>query len=37
VKATENLIRRYKDQGYEFVTIPEMLAIEETPDATARV
>jgi peptidoglycan/xylan/chitin deacetylase (PgdA/CDA1 family) len=26
VKATANLIRRYKDQGYEFVTIPEMLA-----------
>lgn len=26
VKATDTLIRRYKDQGYEFVTIPEMLA-----------
>ena len=26
VKATDALIRRYKDQGYEFVTIPEMLA-----------
>jgi peptidoglycan/xylan/chitin deacetylase (PgdA/CDA1 family) len=25
VKATDHLIRRYKDQGYEFVTIPEML------------
>ena len=26
VKATENLIRHYLDQGYEFVTIPQMLA-----------
>jgi peptidoglycan-N-acetylglucosamine deacetylase len=26
IKATDNLIRRYKGQGYEFVTIPEMLA-----------
>lgn len=24
VIATDNLIRRYKDQGYEFVTVPEM-------------
>jgi peptidoglycan-N-acetylglucosamine deacetylase len=23
--ATENLIRRYKEQGYEFVTVPEMM------------
>lgn len=29
VKATDNLIRRYKDQGYEFVTIPEMLTQQE--------
>lgn len=26
VTATDNLIRLYKDKGYEFVTIPEMLA-----------
>jgi peptidoglycan-N-acetylglucosamine deacetylase len=25
VKATDNLIRKYKDEGYEFVTVPEML------------
>jgi peptidoglycan/xylan/chitin deacetylase (PgdA/CDA1 family) len=25
VIATENLIRRYKHEGYEFVTVPEML------------
>jgi peptidoglycan/xylan/chitin deacetylase (PgdA/CDA1 family) len=25
VKATDNLIRRYKDLGYEFVTVPEMM------------
>jgi len=24
VKATDRLIRRYKAEGYEFVTIPEM-------------
>jgi peptidoglycan/xylan/chitin deacetylase (PgdA/CDA1 family) len=27
VIATENLIRRYLDQGYEFVTVEEMLAV----------
>ncbi len=27
VMATDHLIRKYKDEGYEFVTIPEMLAI----------
>lgn len=26
VIATDNLIRKYKDEGYEFVTVPEMLA-----------
>ena len=26
IKATDNLIRRYKDEGYAFVTVPEMLA-----------
>ena len=26
VTATDHLIRRYKDQGYEFVTVPQMLA-----------
>ncbi len=25
VEATDRLIRRYKDQGYEFVTVPEMM------------
>lgn len=25
VEATERLIRRYQDQGYEFVTVPEMM------------
>jgi peptidoglycan/xylan/chitin deacetylase (PgdA/CDA1 family) len=27
VMATENLIRRYRDQGYEFVTMNEMMAV----------
>ena len=27
VAATDNLIRRYKDQGYEFVTVEEVLAV----------
>jgi peptidoglycan-N-acetylglucosamine deacetylase len=27
VTATDNLIRKYKDEGYEFVTVPEMLRI----------
>lgn len=26
VIATDNLIRRYKDEGYEFVTVPEMMS-----------
>jgi peptidoglycan/xylan/chitin deacetylase (PgdA/CDA1 family) len=26
VKATDNLIRRYKSEGYEFVTIPQMMS-----------
>lgn len=26
VMATENLIRRYKDEGYEFATVPKMLS-----------
>ncbi len=25
VIATDNLIQRYKDEGYEFVTVPEMM------------
>jgi peptidoglycan/xylan/chitin deacetylase (PgdA/CDA1 family) len=34
VIATDNLIRRYKDQGYEFVTIAEMMkAISDQPSA----
>jgi peptidoglycan/xylan/chitin deacetylase (PgdA/CDA1 family) len=27
VVATDNLIRRYRDLGYEFVTVEEMLAV----------
>jgi peptidoglycan/xylan/chitin deacetylase (PgdA/CDA1 family) len=27
VIVTENLIRRYKDQGYDFVTVEKMLAV----------
>lgn len=35
VKATDNLIREYRDQGYAFVTIPEMLGPNSTlPIAT---
>jgi len=34
VMATENLIRRYRDQGYEFVTVPEMMgAVSRQPSA----
>jgi peptidoglycan/xylan/chitin deacetylase (PgdA/CDA1 family) len=33
VMATENLIRRYKDQGYEFVTVEEMRAVSFQPSA----
>jgi peptidoglycan-N-acetylglucosamine deacetylase len=29
VEATDNLIRRYRDQGYEFVTVDEMRAVTE--------
>jgi len=25
VQATDNLLKRYRDEGYEFVTIPEMM------------
>ena len=31
--ATDNLIRRYKDQGYEFVTVDEMRAVSHQPQA----
>ena len=31
VIATENLIRRYRDQGYEFVTVDKMLVISHQP------
>jgi len=30
VVASDNLIRRYKDQGYEFVTVPQMIAVAES-------
>jgi peptidoglycan-N-acetylglucosamine deacetylase len=33
VIATDNLIRRYKDQGYEFVTVQGMLAVSHQPSA----
>jgi peptidoglycan/xylan/chitin deacetylase (PgdA/CDA1 family) len=35
VKATANLIRKYKDEGYEFVTVPEMMKPESQPEARA--
>ncbi len=31
VAATDNLIRRYRDQGYEFVTVEEMRAVSHQP------
>ena len=31
VEATDRLIRRFKGQGYEFVTVPEMLRAAHTP------
>ena len=31
VVATDNLIRRYRDQGYEFVTVEEMRAVSHQP------
>ena len=34
VIATENLIRRYKDEGYEFVTVKEMLGLGHQPSMT---
>ncbi|HEY1271258.1 MAG TPA: polysaccharide deacetylase family protein [Terriglobales bacterium] len=33
VVATDNLIRRYKDQGYEFVTVAEMTSAGHQPSA----
>ncbi len=30
IEATDRLIRRYKDQDYEFVTIPEMMRVGST-------
>ena len=33
VISTDNLIRRYKDQGYEFVTVEEMRVISHRPSA----
>jgi peptidoglycan/xylan/chitin deacetylase (PgdA/CDA1 family) len=33
VIATDNLIRRYRDQGYEFVTVEEMRAFSRQPTA----
>lgn len=33
VIATDNLIRRYRDQGYEFVTVEEMRAVSHQPSA----
>jgi peptidoglycan/xylan/chitin deacetylase (PgdA/CDA1 family) len=36
VMATDNLIRRYRDQGYEFVTVEEMRAFSRRPSAAGR-
>ena len=35
VIATDNLIRRYKDQGYEFVTVEEMKAVGRQPSVVS--
>jgi peptidoglycan-N-acetylglucosamine deacetylase len=35
VIATDNLIRRYKDEGYEFVTVEEMRAVSRQPSAVS--
>jgi len=35
IVATENLIRRYRDQGYEFVKVDEMLAVSRQPSAVS--
>ncbi|HKB99752.1 MAG TPA: polysaccharide deacetylase family protein [Terriglobales bacterium] len=35
VIATDNLIRRYKDQGYEFVTVEEMKAVSRQPSVVS--
>jgi peptidoglycan-N-acetylglucosamine deacetylase len=37
VIATDNLIRRYRDQGYEFVTVEEMRAVIHQPSAVESV
>jgi uncharacterized protein YkwD len=36
VIATEELVRRYKDEGYRFATVGEMLAAAKTGVAAAR-
>lgn len=36
VIATENLIRRYKDSGYEFVTVEEIMAVNPQPSSADR-
>ena len=35
VIATDNLIQRFKDQGYEFVTAPEMMKAASPPPSVA--
>jgi peptidoglycan/xylan/chitin deacetylase (PgdA/CDA1 family) len=35
IVATDNLIRRYRDQGYEFVRVDEMLAVSRQPSAVS--
>jgi len=32
--ATDHLIRRYRDQGYEFVTVEEMRTVSHQPPVT---
>src|ERR1035437_8712963 len=36
VIATDNLIRRYRDRGYEFVTVDEMKAVSHQPSGIGR-
>jgi len=35
VIATDNLVQRYRDQGYEFVTVDEMKAVSRQPSAVS--
>jgi peptidoglycan/xylan/chitin deacetylase (PgdA/CDA1 family) len=37
VEATDRLLRRYKDEGYAFVTVPEMMANSDSPATSSPV